>query len=257
MTIQLGDTGRVVTGPLKTFTTTFASPRETLLGTPTALPTAEPASSQISFTVQASDLPTTSPAFISTKYTAILFSGGKNTDAAAQSVSWRVLKNSTSIATGTQSSIATNTFWTQTYYQFPSVVAGDVLEIRLWSSSANVNYDYYALVILPTQPSLGKSYINKDVNYSNFSFPSLTLGNPSYSLSYSWDVYASNSSNVIGSNSGTLTFQAMGWSSTYNAGRLDYGDKNTATGALTSSTYRPYYNRVTFPATITFREILR
>lgn len=257
MTVQWGDTGRVAYGPLKTFTTTLATPRETLLGTPVVLPTAEPGTSQISITVSSGDLPTISPSPISVKYSAILYAAGKNTDAASQSVSWRILKNSVSVATGTQTGVATNTFWTQQYDQFFDVAVSDVLEIRLWSTSANVNYDYYAIAVMPTRLNLGKSYINKDVNYSNFIIYALTAGTPSINLSTSPIFYASDSTTLGIQTGATVNFGALRWNQTYNAYRGDHGDNNQTTVTNTHATSRPYYRRSSIPGTISFREVLR
>lgn len=258
MTIQYGDTGKVAYGTSKTFNIAFASPRETLLGSPASLPTAEPGTSQISFTVQNSDLPSISPSPFSVVYSAFLYAGGKNTDTASQSVSYRILKNGTSITTGTQSSIATNVFWTHSYYNLYNVSVGDVLEIRLWSSSANVNYDYYALLIYPTRANLGKSYLNKDVLFSNATTPALTLGNPSAQNTNGAFIYPSTSTSInIPYSGGSVSFGGFSWNTTYQSLRIDRGDNTIAMGSTTHNTYRPYYQRQWIAGTITFREILR
>lgn len=258
MTVQWGDTGRVAYGPLKTFNITLANPRETLNGTPTALPTTEPATSQISFTIQSSDLPTISPAPISLKYAALLYASGKNTDAASQTVNWRVLKNSVSVATGSQTGVASNQFWTHSYFQFFDVAVGDVLEIRLWSTSANVNYDYYAIALQPTRINLGKSYINKDVSYTNLvNHPALALGTPNVQSTAFTGVNACSIANQPTNVSGSATFGALSWTSPYFAGRINNADQVTSVTTLTHATNHPQYQRNSIPSAISFREVLR
>lgn len=260
MTILWGDTGRVVTGPLKTFTITYATPRETLSGTPTALPSANPgsASAQASFTIASGDLPTYSFGPTSVQYTACVYIGGKNTDAATQTINYQCYKNGATVsgASGTQS-VATNTFWTQSHFRFNGCVSGDTLAVSVWCSSANVNYDYVALIVYPSRVQLGKAYINKDVNYQTLSAPSLTQGNPSVALSNTPNLYPSNSASNNVSIAQGNNFGALSWNSTYGAFVANYGDGNVTSIGDSNATYRPYYRRNTLPTMITFREILR
>lgn len=258
MTIQYGDTGKVTYGTLKKFTLTPATPRETLNGIPTSLPIAEPGTAQISFTVQSSDLPTISPAPISLKYTAILYAAGKNTDAASQTVSYRLLKNSISVTSGASSSVVTNNFYTLSFYQLFDVSIGDVLEIKLWSASANVNFDYFALVILPTRVNVGSSYLNKDVVYGSTTTATLTQGTPSVVSATSPYIYptASTTLNILIPSAG-ITVNAMHWNSTYNAFQVYYGDNQTGVIGASSATIRPSYRGGVLPSSISFREILR
>lgn len=260
MTIQLGDTGRVAYGPLKTFTVAFATPRETLNATPAALPATDPGSAgaQASYTIASGDLPTITPSPISTQYTAHIIIGGKNTDAASQTITYKCYKNGTyTNATGTQS-VATNVFWTQTHFRFNGVVVGDTIAISLSCPSANVNFDYMALIVYPTRIQLGKAYINKDVTYGALVSPTLSLGTPSVALSNAYVIYptvgtSSNNLNLVAN----TTLGAMSWNSTSYAAMANYGDFNISTNAVTHATNRPYYYRGSPPGTITFREILR
>lgn len=258
MTVQWGDTGKAVYGTQKTFNISFPTPRETLLGTPVnALPTANPGTPQVTMTIQTSDLPVISPSAQSLKYTAILYVAGKNTDAAAQTINYQCYKNGVAVtgATGSQS-VATNTFWTFSLYRFFDVSVGDVLGVSLWSASANMNYDYYSLVIFPSRPTLGTSYINKDVTYSNFSTPSLFVGNPVQQNANGTFLYPSTGTSTISAN-GNVTFGALNWNGTYQAFRIDRSDNTINTGATTHATNRPYYQSQILPTKISFREILR
>lgn len=260
MTIQWGDTGRVVTGTLKNFTITLATPRETLSGTPTALPSTNPgsASAQATFTVQASDLPTISPSPISTSYTAMVFIGGKNTDAASQTVNYQVYKNGTAIggASGSQS-VPSNNFWTQSHYRFPTVAVGDTLAVSVWSASANVNFDYIAIIVLPTQTNLGKSYLNKDVTYSNPQRPTLSSGTPTVRVNSYFAIYPCDSTTQNITPSSTVKFGGFTWNATYFVGRVNAGDLNTGSDAVSHATARPYYTTNYIPSSISFREVLR
>lgn len=261
MTIQWGDTGRVAYGPLKTFNITLATPRETLLGTPLALQSTEPTSGQngyVSLTIQQSDMPTITPSPISLKYTAILFVGGKNTDAASQSVSYHLYKNGTAVAAASsQTGIASNNFWTQQHARFFDVQVGDVLTVALYSPSANVNYDYSALMVMPTQMNLGKAYLNKDVNYSNYLQPTLTQGTASVQLNQSFNFYPSDTNSLNLQTAVNVNYGALRWNQSYYSGRVQMGDNNVTSATLTHATSRPYYARNTLPGTISFREILR
>lgn len=319
MTIQWGDTGRVVTGPLKTFNLTMATPRETLVadkwkasttrslnvivypttsngyqyqcttagtsgtteptwpttvgntvtdGTITwtcqtstiALPTVAPASSsaQVSYTIQQSDLPSFSPQQpYSMVYTPIIHAAGWNGSGASQTVYYNVYKNGTSVRSGSQT-VASGVFWTQAYGTTYNCVVGDVISITLYSTSANVNLDYYSLQVYPTRMVLSKSYICKDVTYSSFTYPALTLGNPADYNGQLFQVYFSTTkSSYVGS--ANITFPAWHFDTANNtgAGFVYYGDSQTNMFGATHATYRPYYTSNNIPTSITLREILR
>lgn len=256
MTVQLGDTGKVAYGTQKTFAITIAAPRETLDGSPTVLPTTEPATSQISFTVQTSDLPTITPSPNSMKYVAILYGAGKNTDAASQTVSYRILKNGVSVATGSITATPTNNFYTVSCYQFYDVVVGDVLELRLWATSANVNYDYYAIAVLPTRVSFGKAYLNKDVVYGSAVTALLISGTPNAVSSPQPYIYPT-TSNTLNLFSAGITVNALNWHSTYNAFQAYHGDNQLGVIGGNHATNRPSYRGGTTISSISFREVLR
>jgi hypothetical protein len=259
MTTLLGDTGKLAQGPLKTFNLSFATPTETLLGTPVgSLPTANPGTPQITITVQTSDLPIISPSPKSLKYSATLYAAGKNTDAASQTINYQCYKNGVAIpgATGSQA-VATNTFWTLSNYRFYDIAVGDVLGVSLWCASANMNYDYYALTVYPTRVELGNSYINRDVAYSNGIGPILTAGVPSIQNANGFMIYPCTSTTILIQSVNTLTFGTLTWNSTYQSFRTDRTDNTIGTGATTHATNRPFYQRNVIPGSISFREVLR
>lgn len=259
MTLQLGDTGKVAFGNLKTFNITLATPRETILGSPIgSLPTSNPGTPQITYTIQTSDLPSITPSPLGVQYTALLIVGGKNTDAAAQTINYQCYKNG-SIVTGGNGlqSVPSWQFWTQSHYRFLGVQVGDVLGVSLWCTNANMNYDYYALSIHPTQMNLGKSYINKDVNFSNYIAPSLSSGVPSRRVTDYLYIFPSNSTTKSITPNGNVNFGTLSWNSSYFLGKIGYGDFNIGTDVVSHASNRPYYSMNTVPTTISFREILR
>ena len=126
-------------------------PTQTTLGTPVTLPTSEPGTSQVSYTVAGGHLPTWDNPLYSQSYCPVVIAAGYA--ASAITLSYRLLKNSTSTNTGTKSVSAGN-YWTLTacYYGTANVCSlGDTLELRFWSSGTDTDWRYYALVILPTR----------------------------------------------------------------------------------------------------------
>jgi hypothetical protein len=238
-------------GSKRLFTITYATPRESLESTPITLPTTEPTDPQITWTVQDSDLPVFSVKPFSVKYIACVYGAGKFVTAGT--LSWRMVKNGASVATGT-ASVAANTFYTVNAF-FLDVVAGDVLGLKLWSSVTNSNWDYKALFCYPTRlipfPTFNYKQILKDVKIWNTDsptlFPTLTQGNPSPSISsYPWVGY------VEGGNSSawqigtviSLSFKYYSPHSTYGVYMVwYYGDVSYADTArvYTDATYRPKY----------------
>lgn len=263
MTVQWGDTGRIAYGTLKTFNISLATPNETLLGTPVAsLPTANPGTPQIALTIGNSDLPTITPnSPISLKYTAILYVGGKNTDAASQTINYQCYKNGVAISGATGSlSVATNNFWTMLHTRFFDVQVGDVLGVSLWSASANMNYDYYALVVHPTQMNLSNAYICKDVSYGGWiTAPALTKGSPGNGVASNFIFYLPGVSSFTTQLNGSLNMSVYRFTSnSFYSGRLTNGDNSITTSTSTSATLRPQSANINrMPTTISFREILR
>lgn len=257
MTVLWGDTGKVSLGTLKKFDITLATPRETLLGTPVALPTTQPGTPQISLTVGGSDLPTISPSPISTSYTAMVYTGGRNTDAASQTVNYQIYKNGSSVATGSQTGLVSNNYWTHNYPSFFGIVDGDVITVSLWATSVNVNYDYYAIIIMPTRIQLAPpNVILKDLYYGGFSIPTLTMGTPSTYTTGSWKITPSSIGTMFDLSIAT-TFPAYISHATYGLGRTDQGDATTSVGIQTNTTNRPRYATNRVANSITFREVLR
>lgn len=261
MTIQWGDTGKVYTGVLKTFTMNQPNPRETLSGSPTSLPTTNPTNSgaQVSFTIQQSDLPTMAPDVASKQYCALVIVGGKNADAATQTVNSQIYQNGTSKGTAS-SSVTTNTFWTHNLYFTNNVNVGDTINVSLWATSVNVNYDYICLMVIMTKIL----YVPRQSIMTNFSVVTAsdvhpTLGTPQASSSAPYNIYLTPSAlgnTTVGmSGNGNLdTLKAV--NTTFNL-VASYFDTQQSNFTSTNATNRPQYRTIYYPKTVSFREIGR
>lgn len=240
-------------GSLRTFTITYATPREDLLGTPLTLPTSEPTDPQASWAVQSSDLPVFSIKPYSVRYIACVYAAGRF--ATAGTLSWRMTKNGNSVATST-ASVAANTYYTVNAW-FLDVAVGDVLGVKLWSSVADSSYDYKAIFIYPTRffpfPTLNgkQTYANVKIWNSDSPqlFPTLTQGNPTgWVPNYPWAGRIENSGFIAWQISATSTYTFSFYSPNATVGLwyvLYYGDNNNANSASvqTDATYRPKYYR--------------
>ena len=232
---------------------------ENLQSTPTSLPTSEPTESQISITLAEADLPVVkvNDSDIPTiTYLAFVYAGGKNTDAASQTVYWRMLKNGSSLSNGSFS-VDANYYWTISAFYF-DVVAGDTIELRLWASSANVNWDYDAYACSCTRPFPyeGSKVVNLLVQTKDItSYPTLTLGNPA--AAWLAQYYLANGQTDYNERIRTASevehFER--WSSFII--KLYLGDRfyqNTVYYRV-HETYRPYYGADYLPTKIIIREL--
>ena len=246
-------------GTLQIITIELPSVVENLQATPTSLPTSEPAESQISITLAEADLPVVklngSPNIPTITYTACVYAGGQNTDSASQSVYWRMLKNGSSLANGTVS-VSANYYWTLNAF-FHDVVAGDTIELRLWASSTNVNWDYDAYACQATRPFPYASGISKIIwvrTKDVVAHPVLSAGNPSPST---YNYYVRNPQTGLKSREYTNSEVELIEQWKDYIIQVYYGDYSTNNSAKsrTSSTYRPYYYRNYLPTKILIREM--
>jgi hypothetical protein len=240
-------------GSKKTFTVSYATPRESLESSPITLPTSEPADPQITWTVLDSDLPVITPKPFSVKYVACVYGAGKFVTTGT--LYWRMTKNGTSVANGS-ASIAANTFYTVNAF-FLDVLPGDVLGLKLWSSVSDSNWDYKAIFCYPTRffpfPLLNYKQILAKVKVWNSDsptlFPTLTLGNPTpWNPLYPWQLWTESGTQatVLIGGTTTVTFNIFSPHATYGVYRVGYygdvGNANTAS-VQTDATYRPKYYR--------------
>ena len=130
----------------RTDSLTYPAAQETYDAVGTALATAEPAVSQIVYTIQESDLPVSTDKAAAMKFTALLYGGGKNNGASSATGYYRILKNGVSVTTGS-SPVAANNYYTISCYQLYDIKVGDVVEIRLWASAATMDHRYKAMSV--------------------------------------------------------------------------------------------------------------
>jgi hypothetical protein len=226
------------------------APVENLQATPTSLPTAEPATSQWTKTLASTDFPSISPTPYNVAYTALVYLAGKNTDTATQTVYWRMIKNGVSVATGS-ASVSAGYYYTVEAF-FYGVVAEDVIEVRLWATSANVNWDYDGFQIQPSRMVTTEA-LNSPC-YTNFknviACPTLVKGSPN--VAGTGNVYVYNVDALTVAMSAPTAYDMLFPKATYCFYRVYYGDYNSMNTALTSTSasYRPNYHRNYVPLTI-------
>lgn len=235
---------------LKTLNITYQTPQETLLATPETLPTTEPATPQIGYTVAEADLPTLSLTPYKKVWVAIVIGAGKAVTAAT--ISWRMKKNGASVNSGS-SSVSANNFFTRQCY-FRDVVVGDVLELALWSSVADSNWDYKAFQIQVTRLILlNKPRLLLPCNFTALeTHPVLTLGSPYYTNQVLYPFHLDNRLYAI---TAATSFLSLYPKDTYGLFILDYGDSIYANASVirTSTSYRPYYYRNSEPTQLIMR----
>jgi hypothetical protein len=261
LTVLWGDTGKVAYGTNKSIGITCATPRETLLtsGSTLTLPTTEPGTPQISFTVQTSDLPAFSGMKpLNQSYTPLVYVGGK-IGVSSTNLSYRILVNGVSQVQSSNNTLGANLFWTYSFTRYYPINVGDVISVSLWSSQADTVLDYYALSVQPTRMQLTKnSVIMSNVAFgTGATVPNLTQGVPVAQTVGAFLVMATPSASFNISNPTAGTVPACMQDLTYQTGRVTYSDSFNSTTIQTHATNRPYYTRNYIPATISFREILR
>jgi hypothetical protein len=238
---------------LKTLNITYQTPQETLLGTPETLPTSEPGTPQISYTVAEGDLPSFSITPYQKKFIATIVGAGKVVTAAT--IYYRMKKNGVSVNTSSSSVSANNYYtWNCNFYD---VAVGDVLELALWSNQTDSNWDYKALHTRVSRLILfNKPRLLLPCNFAALeSRPVLTLGTAQPSSSPAV-LYPYNLDLVLPSISAAFLYESLYPKNTYGLFRVNYGDYyyfNGSTSARTSPTYRPYYDRGYVPAQLIMR----
>jgi hypothetical protein len=237
---------------LKTLNITYQTPQETLLGTPETLPTSEPATPQIRYTVAESDLPTFNMPPYQKKWVAIVIGAGKAVTAAT--IYYRMKKNGASIASGS-SSVSANYFYTRQCC-FYDVAVGDVLELALWSDQVDSYWDYKAYQIQVSRVILfDKPRLLSPCKFAALTtHPALTLGSPGYAIG---NLYPCFHDDLLTAISSPTSYDFFYPKDTYGMFRLTYGDYSYPNGSInkTSTTYRPYYSRNYVPTQIIMRGV--
>lgn len=244
-------------GSLKTCNITYQTPQETLQGTPTTLPTSEPGTPQIGYTVASGDLPTLSVIQVSLYYFALLYGAGKFVTAGT--LSWRMKKNGASVATGT-ASVAANTYYTVNAC-FVGVAVGDLLELALWSNQTDSNWDYNAYFVACSRlKPFSKKTLLANVSIATPTVkPALTLGNPQVNnVLYSAKTWFNP---AYGANQfaygGPFVFYYFDCGTTYGMFQ-QYPEINLLNAAVvyTNATYRPKYYCTYMVTQVSYRGVL-
>jgi hypothetical protein len=236
----------------KTLNITYQTPQETLLDTPETLPTSEPTTPQIGYTVQSSHLPTLSLLPYSKKWAALVIGAGKCVTAAT--IYWRMKKNGASVATSS-TSVSANYYYTVVAYFF-DVAVDDVLELALWSNQADSNWDYKAFQVQVTRIiPFNKPRLLMPCNFAAVTVqPVLTLGNPSVSVNDGF--YAHHLDKSLAQISAATLLESLFFKDTYGLFRISYGDiTSNTTYATTHSTSRPRHRRNYVPTQIIMRGV--
>lgn len=258
MTIQWGDTGRAVFGAYKKFNISTKPIETSLSGSPIALGTAEPASPTVSFTLQSSDLPTFNNQPYSTKYCVVLTVAGQNVSGASVTVNYHVLKNGTAVASsGSQASIANNSYFTQNYYGLYMMNVGDIGAVNLWGSASGVNILYYAYTVYPCQLFFEPpNAILKEIAYTIGTPPNATKGvNSTISSTGGWYL-PFNDAGTSAFSPPSSTMPAMIFRTSNGTGYPQYGYANTGTNNYTSTTAYPQMANNNMLTSISYRRIL-
>jgi len=223
---------------------------ENLQTTPTSLPTAEPSTSQWVRALTANDFPVINTTLYAVNYVALVYVAGRNTDTTARTVYWRMIRNGTSVATGSTSVSAGNYYTVNA--AFHGVVVGDVIEVRLWASATTVNWDYDTFQIHPTRISTAEALNNPCyVDFKNVIVsPILLSGTPGAQTTGAYYPYHLD---LISHNPNTpFTYDLLIPKAIYRLYRIHHGDVanlNTAS-VQTHASYRPYYIRHYVPILI-------
>jgi hypothetical protein len=120
------------------------------------LPTADPGlggADLWSYTLQATDFATVSPAIVSFTNIIKAFISGLNSSGVNEVISYRTKLNGAQVATGNSSSI-TNAYRYTLRHDFSGVVAGDLIAVQLWVATVGMTYDYDCYYPAITYPRL-------------------------------------------------------------------------------------------------------
>lgn len=260
MTVLLGDTGKVAHGTLKQTNITLPTPRETT-GVGLTLPTTEPGTPQISYTVQASDLATFSGNPLGVQHIPVIYAAGR-IGAATTTINYRISVNGASQFQSNNANIAANNYYTHSFFRYVPLSVLDVVTVSLWSSQADTTLVYHAFTTCWTRPQLTKSgTIVKDVAYAaSTAFPTLTLQPTPSAVSGTngFKALPTNLSTVgLSFTAAAITISAMIPDATAGFGKCSNGDDSNFVQFASHATNQFSQFKNNMPASISFRDVLR
>lgn len=256
MAIRSSEIAQALIGAKQSVSISLMTPSETLLGSPTAVPTAEPGTSQIIYTVQSSDLPAMPVGATATAIGSIL-GAVLNSSGAANAIYYRMIKNGSSVYSY-WIPFANATYETLMLY-FNGIVAGDMLELRLWTSGiTGFTWDYKAYCVFPSRPHLTPDKrVLTDFTSTLTAYPVLSSGTPSIAATYAPLVYNANFAPPNGgAQMDPLTVDFIIPYPTYGLVRAwngDYTGSDSVTGR-NHATARPYYVQNKILTACSFRQ---
>lgn len=176
----------------------------------------------------------------------------------ASVINYRVLKNGSSVVQTSGASAAANQVWTHTHWRTFDVVVGDVLEIRYWAVQADVTLEFYGLIAYPSQPDVSKrGTILKDLALGSLlTTPNFTTATTTVQTG-NFLIYPAPTTTASLSISGALTLSAIIPYTLYGLFRNTSGESNAASTNQAVHATQIQIQKLLFPSTITFREVLR
>lgn len=265
MTLSRVETMHSILGPRKEINITYKDPVETYQTGRGALGTTEPATPTFSYTLSATTHLASVDKPIIYSNLAILHVGGQNLTALSQYISYRVYKNSTEIiATGTQT-VTASQYWTLrlTDADLVGVLAGDVIDVMLWSTNADAlewQYDAIGCMITRIKPFNDSRKILFNVTYNGVSYPVFTSGlSPSPVSTQYGNYYGCSNATFTGLSqlSSKQVVYAQSEDSNYGIYRLGFGDVATPAKIFNSATLMPSYaQNLGVPTKIIYNELL-
>lgn len=229
-------------------------------GTPATLPTSEPGTPQLSFTLTSGDFPSSNDCVLSqfAMPNLVAIAAGKNTSEVTATVFYRISVNSVSVETGSLS-LANNRYWSLGMLA-RDVKAGDVITIALWSSASNVIQDYESLLIVPVAHGrgldAGKVVLDLSVTFGDGTdYVWTTTGiNPNVASDaslYPYNLPVDGSTvpaQVVHVDIPVPIARLSSLSGVNSLFRFNYGDRSPLPG-LSSTTYHPYVASIPYPIT--------
>ena len=207
------------------------------------LPTSEPASPQVEYTIGVGHLPTITGDFPPFLLAPVLMVGGRNTSGTSRTVSYRVLINGASIITGSTSSFSNNYYYglSVTGWGDGSVqpAVGDTVAIKVWANGAGVSLDNKALHMNVTRLGIGLSrriLCIPAVDGSNLAFTDQLAG-PSWATANANGAIFFRIENAIIINYQSTSHyqQILLIRGNYGVGRIRYGDHGSSGVASVST----------------------
>lgn len=179
MTRKWGDTGVAMMGSRHVLNIIYPAPDETLLETPEALPTSEPGTPQIEYTITAAHLPNIGGA--SAAWTALLFAHSYNSSGSTRTCYYRTLLNGVSVSSSS-TSVSNARRFTINATNYYDCAVGDVIALKLWASGSGVALEDHGLSVVATRLKLAgdKQKTLRGITYVTTQVPTLVMDGVSY-----------------------------------------------------------------------------